>query len=568
MKVSIHPAAQALATGAFWGYVIVVAAYAVMEVGAARAVQEQAASDAGEWVLPAVRGHFVATLEMAAVAGAEGASTTTLQSAFHDATPARRVALLAGLRAAGAEQLLGPEALAAAESEAAVLAADADTGHFGSLFAALAMEDTGIADLLDRVTDNLRADDVPGNALVAMELLRAGLRTAPHDTVAALERILDEDRTAGGFKRQEAIMAANLYLYAALAGDRDLGAPGATWYADRADVLEPPRRDRVVARGLDMGLLEDICIAYARGGHYWQDSQELFDATRGNRSRAWYLVEHGVCASPRVLGGIPEQGYVKSMERKRLLACWLLHHPEKLAEPGYRETLLYFGAPPSGFYPGTFADWLGAETTAERDKENSSVLYWLYHDPPGDAVERLTEARGFAPRYVELLHAELPGLAGTQRGLTLAWTMTRIGHEPSLPACTDIALANLVDDDVIGNAISAGTILGMSGQQGISAALTGLQVAASVEDWQLAERCAEFLHSRDVEVDYAELPELLAFMAEQLRDDDVAGNATGAVCFFQVVGAAGRPALEAVEQSDDPQQARIARQLLAQVPVD
>jgi hypothetical protein len=151
------------------------------------------------------------------------------------------------------------------------------------------------------------------------------------------------------------------------------------------------------------------------------------------------------------------------------------------------------------------------------------------------------------------------------RQLSLAWFLRIAEDHEATDQIIAVAMSSLANDDVVNNANSARWLL--DEVKGLDSApiLAGFRVGIEMEDWQLIDQAAELLLQRDHDFRLADYPEAMAFMATQLEDDDVEGNATAAVNFLRNCGPAAKPTLYSIMELGDRQAARIAKHLLAEL---
>jgi len=122
-----------------------------------------------------------------------------------------------------------------------------------------------------------------------------------------------------------------------------------------------------------------------------------------------------------------------------------------------------------------------------------------------------------------------------------------------------IAVTHLVDDSISWNADCSSSYLSALGEEAILYVTAGLKAGVKIDDWQLVVLANNILYQIDPYHNPANWSYVNEFLWEQMKDDEIDGNATGAIHYFQRWGPDSIPFLMSHENHDQQRQRAVER---------
>ncbi|MEO8377784.1 MAG: hypothetical protein ABI579_08935, partial [Candidatus Sumerlaeota bacterium] len=430
--------------------------------------------------------------------------------------------------------------------------------------------------------DQLQDDNIEGNAIAAQKLYLIGLREDfdyffPPLLTRALS-IMEES--------QEDTLVDNLLLRACWEDQYD--PKPFEWYRNEGDYaldvqflnyrrLPDEQQDAIV----------ELVVKWCSNDWYgFGDSDLTIRAAHRNTQLAWSLLELNQPVEKQALYDVMTAENASSEQRTHAFMIWMLKDSNSLfAKSANRRAIVetLVGDSESRWCYGhvaSFAGFFGADVRAFQNDELddneericddfSSSLGVLFNNPISEITpdDPRPGFKRWRQEMWDIAREDLPRESMPFRQLKIAKFLSLVKDPEAKDEIIDACISNTVDDDEDGNAAEAGEILDLlSFDKDVDAMRAGFNVGAELEDIQMIDFAFRYLSANDETFHAEDYPGVIAFMVDQLRNDDITGNAAEAVAYLRQCGETVKPLLEELaENSDDRQQRDYARRIIADI---
>ncbi len=500
---------------------------------------------------------------------------TQLRTAIEDPECPMAMAAFVAAEDRTTTPLLNQEQLAAMRAAALRLIVE-DDFDWGPEPLLNACANPGVASLTDEsfaayLLDQFKPDDVPRNAYTSADLYDVALR---EDAAAFLPPLLHRGERLSRAKEvytQEYAMISNLALLHALEVDvPDLRASD-PWYFRSLGEYDGAFGSLSSFSSSDRAIILEMARQWANQQGYWAADYAWENIAKGNRRLSWRLLETVNPIPERQLREIAGDRDQYWRDRRHAILIWMLRDPDGLVS---EQNEVYFadvvGGTQYGWYwgGGLISLFLAPDHGEEEEGGDPewllSDLADLFFSPlpsvyPGDALKRI---RDYRTQYNAIIRDALAVESEPERQMCFAWFLHRSADPEARELIAVASVSNLTHDDVWENACEARQLLSEYPEEGVEAAIAGFEVGYREKDWQLIGFSADYLIDRDTGFAPSEHPDVMKFMGEQLRDDNVEGNAAVAKRYLRACGESSRPLLNELAESLDDQQSELAIMLL------
>lgn len=414
--------------------------------------------------------------------------------------------------------------------------------------------------------DQFSEDDVPNNAFASAEIYLVGLQEDPAAFVPPLcERWRKIAARESRWYDQEATMVLNLVLLYASDPHDVFSARRESWYHLSKAQHFDTTREWTAPLLMPRDLVLDAAALLVADERSWWSPYELDGCEAGNKRMAWRILETAVPLPTEQLRRITLATTWSHRAGRHALLIWMLRDPQSLTTYRNRDSLIEVVAASSEscyrYYMQPVASLIADGDFHESDW---SELDWYFQVPvlwlcPESPRRRMAPYRD---EYRRILRDALDLENQPWRQLNLAWVLA---HANDIESAEQIAIAcvsNLTDDDVFGNAEDADSLLYQFPEMGAEVARAGICAGAKNRDWQMVNRCLQFLHDYDEEFRLTEFPDVMRFVADQLRDDEIRLNADSAKRYLWYQRHDAADFLRTLLDSDDEQQRTFAAEIL------
>ncbi|MCC6546695.1 hypothetical protein IT570_05955 [Candidatus Sumerlaeota bacterium] len=408
-------------------------------------------------------------------------------------------------------------------------------------------------------------DDVANNAFNSAEIYHTALQEHPSAFLQPLlDRLLEKKQSN---RDQEGILLASLLLLHCSTPVQDRTQFKESWFRSAKFLNKVSHTNFFRLTDAQRAGVLQVAETHVTGGYSYWDDVSISAFGHGNRRLSWMLLEDcGASALPHLQRIIFDPNAFDN-EKCHALLLWLVIDDHSLNQTQRGREAIAETIAGAGLR-GTFGiRWYhdaaeGDETSRQfRTDLLDDILYHPYAEisrvDPGARSEEWRKA------WVHAVTLALETEGDERRQMRLAEFLMDCDAEDSNEIITNVSISNLLDDDVYSNGASAASLLNALNPDPESL-LAGVRIAMTEGDGQMFAYCAQYLMDQDESFHPQDEPGMLEFATAQL-----AGASSARISQLKAVlrnsGAAAKPHLLPLLDSEDPYVARSADQLIKDI---